>query len=60
MLKRHIQLHNCMTKLGPIFLIRKFSLEFEEDTKEQLKQEYCEFRCLYAIKSVSVKCCDLL
>jgi hypothetical protein len=33
MLKRHIQLHNCMIKLLHIFLVGKFSLEFEEDTK---------------------------
>jgi hypothetical protein len=32
MLKRHIQLHNCTTKLLHIFLVGKFSFEFEKDT----------------------------
>jgi len=31
---RHIKLYNCMTKLLHIFLVGKFSLEFEEDTKK--------------------------
>jgi len=40
-LKRHIQLHNCTTKLLYIFLVGKFSLEFEEDTNIVLKNKLC-------------------